>query len=543
MRYLKSQKLLRANIRRVLDGDLPSWIYGIMSAGFSVLALVIASLFFDPCHFHIYGLDGRLNDTSEYVGTARWIAENGTFRHQTVIASYAYNPSFRYYMPGYYVLMAISFRLFGYGAWQSVLPSAGGYVLTVILICLLTRRLVSSKAGLLVSAAYALFPAHLVFSMTAMMESTFIGASILSIYLSSTVPIRWLSVMTPLFVAIPFMVRETGFLMVVFPVLRLSVAGVWRYRWAIVSALGTSIIFLRGLYSWWYRFNGIDINANAWLATGGFNYDDAMVTISGGTSYAEYATLIFIRIQSNLTEFAKTLTSPHILFPFYYIVFFSLLFCAIAVSKSRWKLGCSIPAATVTAVSLTSLATLAFYTMSGYTGMRMLIHLVPMLFVSGALALSRLTSIAKGRHLALAAMASAVAMIYLLLSLQKVYAISVEVLRNDTQAKEEIKMLKKINLPSGDGLLLSPVYLGLAYVVESYPRRWSFIPANQGTLELLERNFGVDAIVIEKYSPKEGLLERKSYQARYELQFNGKPYLIWINSASGNQQMSSRPSP
>jgi hypothetical protein len=505
---------------------VPPWLFGMASASLSVLLFLFASALFRPDHFHVYGFDGRLNDTAEYISTAKWIADHGTFRHQTLIPSYAENPQYRYYMPGHYLLMALSFWLFGYGALQSIVPSVIAYFLTVALVFLMTEKLLSTRAACYVSAAYALFPAQLAYSMTSMMESVFVATSMLCIYLSYAVPLRWLGVLTPLFVATPFLVRETGLLLIVFPVLRLLAAGAWRYRWTIVAAIAGTAIMLRILYLFWYGRNGIDINSNSWLGGGSLNYTDAFAAPYSPTNAAEHTWLILKNLYVNLIEIGKSLGSPYPFFSLYFLVVIFLLGCALLILKSSWISGNSIPAATVTVFLLTITACMGFYTMSDYVGIRMLIHLVPMLFIVTAMAVARLVKSgavpSKVKSIAVLILMA----VYIFASLRAVTSAAMEVRRNDQLAAEEVSLLKDIGLPSSDRLLVSPVHFGLAYVVDSPPRRHSIIPENVGTLKLLENNFGIDAMILPM-GADEALVDNAVYQRSRELVFRGDKYLIW----------------
>src|SRR5262249_3929997 len=160
---------------------------------------------------HLTGLGGSLNDQVGYITTARKLAETGRLSsscHYPSLLSQQTTKDYLY-MPGFYCLLAGSYRLFGYGVLQSELPSLVCCAASTLLTYRVAPRVYGRRVGLLASLLVAAYPPHLVFAFTAMMETPVVAAAMAALCAFVYLPRERRPYLTPLVLIIPFLFRET----------------------------------------------------------------------------------------------------------------------------------------------------------------------------------------------------------------------------------------------------------------------------------------------------------------------------------------------
>ncbi|MGZ8842356.1 MAG: ArnT family glycosyltransferase [Pyrinomonadaceae bacterium] len=157
-------------------------------------------------------LRGALNDQVAYTITARSLLTKGTLQSNTVLPSTLWQQTTRdlLYMPGHPAAIAVSYKLFGVGAFQSIIPSLLSYLIAMLAIYLIGARLYSPGAGLVAGVLFALFPPVLFFAYTAMAELTFLAAFSAAVCACIFLPHRLRPWLGPFCLTVPFLFRETA---------------------------------------------------------------------------------------------------------------------------------------------------------------------------------------------------------------------------------------------------------------------------------------------------------------------------------------------
>lgn len=151
------------------------------------------------------------------------------------------------YMPGHPLMIAASYRLFGVGAFQSILPSLVSYLVAILCIYLIGARCYSPHSGVTAAILFALFPPILFLAFTAMSELTLLAAFTAAICLWIYLPPPLKPWLGPCCVALSFLFRETSAFVI--PALGLYL---WfenpRKLWRPIAVVGLSLILLTVLY-------------------------------------------------------------------------------------------------------------------------------------------------------------------------------------------------------------------------------------------------------------------------------------------------------
>lgn len=176
--------------------------------------LAAGSRFVDTTQPHLWG---PLNDQIGYITVARNLLTNGTVQGDSVLPSTLWQKKSRYvlYMPGHSATIALSYRLFGVGAFQSIIPSLVSYLITMLAIYFIGARVYSPLVGLVASLLFALYPPALFFAFTAMAELTFVAAYTVAVCACLYLPYRLRPWLAPFCIAVPFLFREAAALAVV----------------------------------------------------------------------------------------------------------------------------------------------------------------------------------------------------------------------------------------------------------------------------------------------------------------------------------------
>ena len=95
-----------------------------------------------------------------------------------------------FYMPSYYLALATSYKLFGFGAFQSLLPSLVSFVLAAVCTCLIARRFYGRTAGWLAAILFIAFPPNLFFACVAMSEMAVTASAVIALCVFIYLPPR-----------------------------------------------------------------------------------------------------------------------------------------------------------------------------------------------------------------------------------------------------------------------------------------------------------------------------------------------------------------
>ena len=212
-----------------------------------IAILVVGSRFVDTRQPHLWG---PLNDQIGYITVARNLLAKGTVQGDSVLPSTLWQKKSRYvlYMPGHSATIAVSYRLFGVGAFQSIIPSLVSYLIAMLAIYFIGARVYSPLVGLVASLLFALFPPALFFAYTAMAELTFVAVFTAAVCACLYLPHRLRPWLGPFCMAVPFLFRETAALAVVPLGLYFWLERRDKLAWRSVVFVALSVVLLAALY-------------------------------------------------------------------------------------------------------------------------------------------------------------------------------------------------------------------------------------------------------------------------------------------------------
>ena len=203
------------------------WIDTVAITVVAVIALSACLRWTGIDKIHVNGI----NDQSGYIAAARSLADTGRITGHKIYPSFLLQQTSKsvFYMPGFYVCLAASYKLLGYGVFQSLLPNLMAFVVAAICTYLIGRRLYHRSVGLLAAGLFIFYPPNLFFACTAMSEmcitAAAVGAMCVFVYLSP----RARLLVGPMLLVIPFLFRESN-AFVVIPMAALIWAGATRRR-------------------------------------------------------------------------------------------------------------------------------------------------------------------------------------------------------------------------------------------------------------------------------------------------------------------------
>lgn len=209
--------------------------------------LLLGSCLVDTSEPHLWG---PLNDQIAYTNVARSLVENGRLQSNTVFPSALWQNTTNdvLYMPGHPMAIAVSYRLFGVGPFQSILPSLVSYLIAMLAIYLIGARFYSPGAGLVASLLFALFPPALFFAYTAMLELTFVATFTAAVCACLYLPHRLRPWLGPLCLAVPFLFRETSAAVVIPLGFYFWLERRDRLPWRSIVFVALSLVLITALY-------------------------------------------------------------------------------------------------------------------------------------------------------------------------------------------------------------------------------------------------------------------------------------------------------
>lgn len=180
---------------------------------YSLLITLIVGLICDPTRLHEWML---LSDQGMYITAARNLLDNGTieFSNQPANSGLEGKRQF-YYMPGYVLLLAGIYTVFGFGVLQSTIPSALLFLMSCMLTYHIGRKLYSDFVGWIALICFCSYPFLHQFTFVAMSEMAIIASLLLAYVVFLQLPIAlqpWLGWMLLAFV---FLFRETSAIVLV----------------------------------------------------------------------------------------------------------------------------------------------------------------------------------------------------------------------------------------------------------------------------------------------------------------------------------------
>jgi len=474
-------KIFKKNVSHVL-------VISFLAVG----VLLVSSAYLWTGGLHISALNQSLNDQTGYITTARNIAEKGRYESTVYYpAKMPYKSHNLPYMPGNYYIRAAFFYLFGYSPFISFLPNLLAFVGSAVLLFLIAKDYFDIKTAYLATILFMLFPPYVLYAFSAMMENLFVFACLLSFYVFMKLPEKLRFIFGGMVLILPLLIRETAaFMAVGFAVMIFSGYGRRLARSFLFVAISAISLFFV------YTLPQVADRPPALYArltnSSDLYFYNAFLLKGIHFTNLDIVRLTWLHFHDNIIIFWRMLVSWPWQPGFAYLMIVLVLFLTATLAAFAEK---STPKPfmlfTIATFCSTCGAMFVLYDYYSYTGIRILLFLVPFLLciiVSAFLSRARFVNIK-----------AKVVIGVLVINMFFFWDSLITVHNNFSQADEYDKacseFLDSIGT-SGVRFFAAPFDISLSYVAEHYPIRWSFIPANEETLRLVDDKYSVDMLVL-----------------------------------------------
>ena len=541
-------------VGRTLNSSSVTLASVLFITGLSVMYLLLGSRFVDLGEISIHGMRDTLNDQVGYISVARNFLQTGQLESSIIYPSFLGQVATKsyLYMPGHYFALAASYKLFGFGVWQSLLPSMVAYVVAGLAVLFAASRLYGRRIGIGAAVLFLLCPLNLVYALTAMAEMTLIAAATLAFALFVHLPTRWRVLVGPVLLILPLLFRETGVLVAV-PMLALI--GIrrdgLRLRASVLFVFATAVVALALLRS------DISIGrpslflVNIFSANDMAVYGDAFSLQAIHPTLAQWIHVPFAKAWFNARQLGTLLASdarPWMLFsaaswPDSAESIFEATGLALVISgiplgavAGLWRRRDPFSIGTAALIGTLVIAVLFVYTVADFRGLRTLLLATPFVCITCAVLIDRglrwlgdrLFLPLRARWLAFIAFAALLSTI----SLGLTKAAFADASDSAVRAQRDLAFVESLH-PDNRSLPVAPWQFALAYVYSHAPARWSFLPANRATLELLNSRYPIGMIILPETAPA-GLRQTEILEAGFhpagEQSYAGERYSIFIPS-------------
>jgi hypothetical protein len=478
--------------------DPPTWLACAGVAAVALVALLVAARLLGTQRIHVSGLNNVLNDQVGYIAVARHLVESGTLESNIIFPSTLSQNASRTYlhMPGHFFALAASYALFGFGVLPSLLPSAACYIVTAVLVFLIGGRLYDRRTGLLAAFVFVVLPANLLLALTAMAELTLVAAVTAAFAGFVFLPSPWRPWAGPLLLVGPFLFRETAALLVIpMAALILLEAGTLRVKVAIAfvtAAVATlTLVYRLDFSAGRPRLSPFEPNRQAVVA----KYEDATLP-PGPRTWQELSDAVSENLRLNLTRLLTLLKAPHglegmslimILLPAVAVLSYGL----VVRTRDVLFLAAGLTAATTLALLL------AFYASDGYRGVRSLLFTYPLLALCVGRLMRRVAHIAPPGGWWVVARAGGIVAALAVPALGLGAVARAGRLLAASDGRDQVLTRFVESLGHDDRrMLVAPYWIALPYVHAHHPVKWSFVPSNVATLELLDGRFDLGTLLV-----------------------------------------------
>jgi hypothetical protein len=445
--------------------------------------------------FYVTGNAVMSNDQVGYLMTARWLAETGQLRSHLIYPAYVREPAWRLYMPGAYYALATAQVLSGPGpvAWR--IPAMVSFVVVSVGVFLLGLRFYGRTEGVIAAAVFMSFPPMAAFAFTAMPTIPFVAAGVCALCLFAFAPPRLRPCAIPLLLVGPFLIRETGALLVV-PMALVMVGDRRRRPWLAASAsVLASVLLLAGLLAWQQASGraALPLNPRA-----DFNYSNAFPPSTPPHTFGRLRSSVEATVSSNVDALRSHLERRDGVAAFLAVIVVLSVLAALGGMRRPSRGGrdrLALGAALLVLVAASIITTL--YSWYLYRGLRAMLFTFPLLAVGVA---PDLLSVVRPRRRGVdgagrLALLPSLAVLSLVLGggwwstrqLAKGF--------DTTAGKRTVAFMEGLGLAT-DGVLVAPADVALDYVLRHYPLRFSFLPRNGRTLRLLAERYPLRTLMV-----------------------------------------------
>lgn len=488
--------------------------------------LFLASRTIDTSEPH---LGGALNDQISYINTARGLADRHELHTYIVLPATLWRTGVSdvLYLPGHAATMAVAYKLFGFGAFQSILPSLIAYLISILAIYFIGVRLYGPPAGMVGAFLFAALPVAIFFSFTAMSELTVVAAFTAAVAGFLYLPPRLRPWLGPLFLLVSFLFRETA----AFAVVPLGLFW-WldrrEQRWRALLFVALSI-FLMGVV---YRTNfaarrpsmikaHIFGNAHAM-------YDDAVAQRDASQpTLQDWTRVLPARTWRNIKGlFSNPEYVPGAAVTTYAMMLAMLLVLVVAITR-RDSFAISVTLLNACLLA----ATLIFVSVNGYRGVRFFLFayaLDVVVVASWLVGLVKDLSLPINKRRMVTALAGVAAIVVLTLSLFVVRVMYVFFANQDALDRRAAAFVETLNVDRSR-MLVTP-FVCTRYRYDHFPTPWSMLPYNEETLDLLAKRYNIGMMLVPFGHPlidHPAKIESLGFYQEKTLRFETDVYVVY----------------
>lgn len=474
-------------------------------------------------HFYVAGQTLMSNDQVGYLTSARWLAETGELRSHLIYPAHVRDTNWRLYMPGHYYVLAAGHLLFGAGpvAWR--MPALLSFVVAAVGVFLVGLRFYGRSRGAIAAFLFIVFSPVAAFAFTAMPQLPFLAVSLAAFGAFAYLPARLRPILLPCLLAVPFLYRETGALLVIpMAVVMLAEGGARKWRSSLLSVFG-AVALLYGLLHWQVA-SGKD---SLPLDGSRFNYANAFRPEPPAVTVGSFVEGLRANVRRNLDAVKQHASRKDAVF-----VSAAILFALTLLAIVRGIKGDALALGAGLLCVAAGLVITVFYTWELYRGLRSLLFTFPLLAASAA------PWVRRAEANWLKPLGAAV-----LLALSFWGSKSMASHATATDGARAVAVMEGLELDH-DGVLVAPPPLALDYVLYHYPLRWSFVPRNQKTLELLAETHALGTIILPENALGRSLtvpsIEAVGLQRtrtfRHRLRLNDATFVVFERAQRGRSE-------
>lgn len=475
--------------------------YIVMSIAFLSLCFFSILLIGYKLHF----IPPYLNDQTSFISVARHLVDYGHFilkdQYQgignIIMPGLLNTENTRLYMPGYYLVLALFYWLLGYSDLTFILPSMMAYLGTTALIFFLAKKLYGRNIALISSFLFIFFPLNILFAFNAMSEMNVVFFSLLTFVIIVLLPKNFRPFLTPFLLALPYLFRQTGMLLLI-PVLAYlydekTPGKLWGLLIIAVSSLG--IFHFIDVWQGHQGLYGINL-IHQLIAGHGVDYSNAFPEQSNSNHSFPY--LILYRFYVNLHLFFNNLRAIDQKSQFILIISMFEIFCLILTSLYMGVAGIKekkwFPISCHLLVIAIFFACLILYIGVLITLQRIIMFTLPFAIIQCARFLSFQIKTKSSDYLFYI---SFFFYFYFSITLLTSTVTAADFRSFDRVSRENTKFLESIH-PDSNKVFIAQFEIAADYVYQHYPELIAFVPDNKETLQLLDKKFPIGTFLIDE---------------------------------------------
>lgn len=480
---------------------------------YPILWLIAFAIFVSTVFFFVYNantlhfIPAYLNDQIGFIGAARHLVDFGHLLDpghyegtgSSIIPALLRSTHTRLYMPGMYLLLAASYKLFGVSAFSSILPDLAAYILSAVALYYIGRRLYSREVGLWSAVLFLLMPLNIFHAYNVVLEMPLVLVA-LSVFLAFiTLPARWRVWSIPALLSVTILFRESLILMLI-PMVAYQYDDNSDTRWwqvALVTLM--TFVMLKVITFWQVSQGAYGINYIQALKFGHIDYYDAFTNDNSVMSLGQFF-IVFInhalaQTRQLVNEFLHVKLNDSLLhtMTMLEIIFFTVVTFVVGIRqrKQAW-----FPVSCALCLLAMLGACLALHNGMIHCVLRILLFTVPFVIVQTARYFLDPACQTRGtgksylqQHRAY--LFSAYVVIAVITSI-----FAANYLRHfETQSAQYTSFIESVH-PDKTRVLVAPVSMFIEYNYKHYPALTSMIPHNKQTLVLLNSRYPIGTIII-----------------------------------------------